>query len=461
MVVLLSLAATTASCANGRGDSGSGSPATGDGGPDTGVSAAPATWRPCGDGIDCAELLVPADWGDPEGIQIGLALARRPATDPGRRVGAVLVHPGGPGASGIDWIRRGGPVGLDQRFDVVAWDPRGVGASTTLDCGGVGGAQGTRVHRADTTDRHGGDHLAQLETFVDACASGSADIIDDLGTDRTVEDMEAIRRALGGERLNYLGFSYGTYLGLAYAERYGANVRAMVLDGVVDPASSLEDLLAVQLAGMEPRVAEAAATAAPGPDLYQQLLDDPSVDPAVLGFGAVASTYGAEGVTRLRAALRDAVAGDTGPLTGLAESYWAAASFTAYVGTLCTDLERPIGLAAHEEMTARLRAIAPRLGDVVAGEVKACALWPVPMAAPRAVTGAEAPPLLVIGTAGDAATPLVMAERVAAALGDPLVVVDGDGHTAWSDSACARGIALTYLIDLVVPAAGTRCGTGT
>jgi pimeloyl-ACP methyl ester carboxylesterase len=425
-----------------------------------GVTAAPITWRDCGDGLECAEVLVPADWDAPDGTQIGLALARRPAGDPGRRVGALLVNPGGPGASGIAWLRRGGPVEIGERFDIVAWDPRGVGASTALDCAGVGGTQGTEVHRADTTDRDGGDHLALLQAFVDACATGSAEIIDDLGTARTVSDMEAIRIGLGGEPLNYLGFSYGTYLGLAYAERYGPNLRAMVLDGVVDPTSSLEDLLAAQLAAMEPLVAEAAATPTVGPDLYQQLLADPRVDPAVLGFAAISSTYGSDGVGALRAALLDAIAGDNRRLTSLAEGYWGAASFTAYLGTLCTDLPRPVGLEAHRAMTERLRDLSPRLGDVVAGEVKGCALWPVPDGVRRDALGDTAPPLLVVGTTGDAATPLAMAERVAGSLGDPLVVFDGGGHTAWRDSPCVRRIATGYLVDLTLPTTGTRCGNG-
>lgn len=419
----------------------------------------PATtsWSRCGDRLECTTLEVPVDWDDPTGPTIDVAVARRTATGPS--LGPLLVNPGGPGASGIELLRATSVFDrLNQSFDLVSWDPRGVGDSSQLDCGGVGGPNGADVHRASPIGPDAAANLAQVVDLAQACELGSPDLVANLGTDQTVGDMEAIRMALGAPQITYLGFSYGTYLGLAYAERFGPQVRAMVLDGVVDPALDLQGLLAAQLAGMEPLLDAIGATAEGG-NLFDQAATTEGIDLAVLSFAAIAATYDPSSHQVLRQALMDATMGDSTGITSLANRYWSAASFTAYLGTLCADLDRPIDAAGYQAMATELSALAPRLGPAVAGEVAGCAWWPSPPGddAP-ATAGIGAPPLLVVGATGDLATPLALAEAVDASLGTSVLIIHESGyHTSFGTSPCVDTAITSYLVELILPPDPTLC----
>jgi len=423
---------------------------------DTGATRpTPAGWDACRGGLECTTLEVPADWNDPDGPTISLAVARRPASSGAPR-GVILANPGGPGGSGVDWLAGAGDLaGLGVDFDVVSWDPRGVGASTQIDCGGLGGPAGTDIHRLPTTGPAADDTAAAVAEFADACAAGSPALVDHLGTDQGVADMEAIRVATGADRLDLVGFSYGTYLALAYARAYPEGVRTIVLDAPVDPADRLEDLLVAQATAMEAW-------------LDDVLADDPTrwdraaarTDPTTLAFAAIAASYDPASPGPLPAALASAAEGDDAAVRTLADAYFDAASFTAYIGTLCADLDRPATAAEQAAMARRLAAIAPRLGAAIAGEVAACVAWPV--ASGRRWTPSVPPgvPVLVIAGTGDLATPLALAESVDAALGtSTLVVRQGDGHVSLRRSPCVADLVERLLADGTLPPDPTTCPT--
>ena len=424
--------------------------------PSAGGAAGTATavdWQRCGDGLECTTLDVPADWADPGGERISLAVARRPASSSTSR-GVVLANPGGPGASGVDWLAGAGDLaGIGADFDLVSWDPRGVGSSTGLECGGVGGPDGSEVHRLPTTGPQAPATAEAVSAFVAACAAGSPTLVDHLGTDQGVADMDAVRAAVGAEEVDVIGFSYGTYLGLAYARAYPQRVRTLVLDAVVDPADSLEGLLAAQATAMEEVL---SGVLADDPGLWDRAAA--RTDPTTLAFAAIAASYDASSLRQLPDALSSAAAGNDTALVATANRYFDAASYPAYLGTLCADLERPTDAATQAAMADRLTAAAPRLGAAVAGEVAACSVWPVANGRrwiPEAPPGV---PILIIAGTGDVATPPELARSVAAALeGSALVVREGDGHVSLRRSPCVADLVTRLIAEGTLPATPTTC----
>ncbi|HEY8173627.1 MAG TPA: alpha/beta fold hydrolase, partial [Dehalococcoidia bacterium] len=192
-------------------------------------------WSACDDSLECATLDVPLDYADPAGKTIPLALARRPADDGSARIGSLLVNPGGPGASGVDLARQADlvfPQELLDRFDIVGFDPRGVGESDAVDCGD----RFDDYFGLDPTPDDDAERQALIDgarTFVQRCEEHSADILPHVDTTSAARDMDVIRTALGEDKLTYFGFSYGTYLGATYADLFPDRVRAFALDGAV------------------------------------------------------------------------------------------------------------------------------------------------------------------------------------------------------------------------------------
>jgi pimeloyl-ACP methyl ester carboxylesterase len=435
-------------------------------------------WEPCEDvEAECATLTVPLDWSDPGGNTIDLALARVPAT--GKRIGSLLTNPGGPGASGIEFLGYGvfSPE-LSARFDQVSWDPRGVGDSTSVTCGdSTGEFLNQDPSPDDPAEQEALD--AAAAAVSQECGTEDGDLLDHLGTAEVARDMEAIRIALGDDSLNYIGFSYGTHIGLAYADLFGETIRAMTLDGVVDPSLGLEEFLTGQALAFEESLrvgAEACADAGEQgcgvPDLiaaYEEVAAKVEVEPlpggpngvgpAELATAAIFSSYIADGWAMLGPALAQAQQGDGAALWDLAAEYLDLGSYGAYAGVVCTDSPRPEDPAAYQAFADRLRSQAPHFGASTANEMLPCATWPAPVTGEAAAIEAPGtPPILVVGNTGDPATPLANAEAVAAALDNGhLLVVETDGHTAYGSNLCATGTIDEYMIDLVVPPDGTRC----
>ena len=425
--------------------------------------------------VECAALEVPLDWSDPDGPQVELALARVHTS--GERVGPLLVNPGGPGGSGVDFV--GGLAGnaLAERFDLVSWDPRGVGRSTAVSCDGPASEFLALDPEPDDAAEQAGLEAA-ADAVARACAQDAGELLGHLTTEDTARDLEAIRLALGGEPLNFLGFSYGTHVGQAYAELFGDRLRVMVLDGAVDPAQGFEEFLVGQAAAFDRAFAaqhERCAAAGPGACGVQDLAgaydevaravegtplpaSGAEVGPGDLAVAATYTAYLDAGWELLGPALAEALDGRGDALAELARSYRDLAAYGPYAAVVCTDSPPPVGLPAYRSFARRASQVSPRFGASIANELLPCATW---AAAPRgpaeALTAPEAPAILVVGTTGDPATPVENAESVARSLErGRLLVAEADGHGALG-IPCVDDHVRAYLVDLELPAEGSRC----
>ncbi|HWN62515.1 MAG TPA: alpha/beta hydrolase, partial [Streptosporangiaceae bacterium] len=228
-------------------------------------------WQPCDGGFECAQFVVPFDYAKPDGPRFTLPVVKRPAADPAHRVGALVINPGGPGGSGAQYAlgaRLEFPAAVLARFDIVGFDPRGAGASQpALNC-----ENGPQLDTFFATDDEPSDPaqlarvVAASKQFAARCERNSAALLPYVGTPNAARDMDVLRAALGESRLTYLGKSYGTYLGAWYAQLFPHRVRALVLDGSVDPATSSLDATIAQAQGFQGAFGSFAAwcLAAPG-----------------------------------------------------------------------------------------------------------------------------------------------------------------------------------------------------
>ncbi len=436
--------------------------------PPSGASTAvpPLEWHSCASGFVCATIEVPVDHDRPDGDALALELIKKPAERPGARIGSLLMNPGGPGAPGIDFVQ-GAPVTdeVADAFDLVSWDPRGIGQSSPLACESAEDAEAFRQLDSDPDDP---DEQAELEAAARAiaedCRASDLALLENMSVTDTAKDLEQIRIALGEPSLNYLGFSYGTLIGQEYARLYPATVRAMVLDGVVDPSETIQQLLRGQAETIEDTFSATTL------DRFDELMvlaerepldgsSDTQVGPATITLAAVAASYFPDGERYLDQAITAALRGDTRAVEQLAAAYAGQTSFVAYLATTCTDSPFPPGIDEWNAFAAELRAAAPRFGAPVANELLSCAYWPVSsQRTPEPLTTAGLPPILVIGTTGDAATPYDDAARVAEDLpGAVLLTFDGEGHTAAGKSGCVGDAVTEYLVELQTPPPGTVC----
>jgi pimeloyl-ACP methyl ester carboxylesterase len=451
-------------------------------------------WRDCG-AIQCATLAVPLDWSDPRGEQIRLSLARRPAA--GRRIGVLLANPGGPGMSGIELVRAADAAFGDQvreHFDVVSWDPRGVGSSSPATC----------THDLDffyAVDRNSTSATAERANvdasrrFVESCEKASGSLLPYLSTRSTVRDMDAIRAAMGEPTISFLGYSYGTFLGALYADRYPRRVRAMVLDGAVDPAASYDDSVTAQAVGFQRALDAFLAWCDDSSDCKFAPTGDPTTafegvmsmleqetlpaeidgEQRTLGIGeanigvATALYYGegANGWVRLGEALNDAAIGDGSELLELSDEYTGRETggdygdvTDAFYAVGCLDGPAPRTAGAVEQLAKRAARAAPDFGPSTAWLGLPCTFWPVKAdGRPTPVHAAGAAPILVVGTTNDPATPYEQAQALAGELDSGhLLTYDGEGHTAYGRGhSCVDRAVDEYLVTLELPPEGARC----
>jgi len=393
-------------------------------------------------------------------------------------VASVIVNPGGPGGSGVGMVTRGyGTDGLNDRLDIVGWDPRGTNRSAPLDCA-TGAAAFTALDPSPNDDAAQTRLDDAAQAIADDCGAKGGPLLQHMDTTNTARDLEQLRLAMGGEPLTYVGYSYGTAIGLTYAERYPTHIRAMVLDGVVQPDQDLSQMLMGQTVAFDQQlqrtlddcdhdrscpVHDASATydrvvarveASPLPTTDHRLLG-----PSDLATAAIESTYDPSLTDPFLGALADADAGDGSAMMALADEYRDSAGYSGYVGVVCVDSPHPVGAASWKQFADQLAARSPRFGAAIANEVLPCAFWPAPVAhQPHAVTAAGSPPIVVIGNTGDPATPYGQAEDVARHLEHGvLVTVDARGHTSGGNSACASSIVRRYLVDLTTPPPDSLC----
>jgi len=440
-------------------------------------------------------LSVPLDRTHPQGRRIQLELARRPAG--GKRLGVLLANPGGPGGSGIEFLQDGSDVfskAVRDRFDIVSWDPRGVGASTSVDCTD----DLDFFYDVDRTNADAATVRANVDAakrFVDACRRAGGGLLPFLSTRATVADMDAIRAAMGVRTISYLGFSYGTYLGALYADRYPTRVRAMVLDGAIDPARSSADGTILQAEGFD-RALEAflawcrdnskchfASHGNPKTafnDLMENIAHETlpaeidgekrTLGPGEANIGIATALYagrGRNGWETLGPALRDAAQGDGSALLALSDVYTGRKTgghydneTDAFYAIGCLDAPSPPTVAAVTRIAVRAERAAPVFGASNVWLGLPCTFWPAkPDGNVGPIHAPGAPPILVIGTTGDPATPYESALALSRELeSGRLLTYVGEGHTAYGrGDACIDDKVDAYLISRLLPRLGTRC----
>ncbi len=464
------------------------------------ATAARIAWRPCGKRLQCARVRVPLDWAHPGGRKISLAVIRHLASRPGRRIGSLFFNPGGPGVSGVDAVRANGAA-LDAlgegRFDVDSWDPRGTGASTRVRCFSNATSQ-ARFWGVDwsvpTNRAQSLRYVSKTVAFARRCGELSGSLLAHISTADTARDLDYLRRLVGDRQLTYLGWSYGTFLGQTYANMFPPRVRAMALDGVVDPvafttsvAASITsnigdtDLVFAKLLSLCQRAGPArCALAGHGPVAARvnRLLarvrgapiPTPSATPPRLTYGdLLLDLYAALGNPaswpRLAVNLERALRGDGSALeteAGQARPVLQSALVSA-AALQCADKPAPrVGPSAWPQVIGRLTHVSRTSGPVNGWWLWApCASWPARSA--ERYTGpwnvATNTPILVVGTRFDPNTPFANARRVARLLGNAVLLThNGYGHVSIGDpSACVVRATRNYLVDLITPPKGTVC----
>ncbi len=451
-------------------------------------------WHACGIG-ECATLSVPLDYKLPLGRHLDLAVARGHRGQPGRRIGSLIVNPGGPGAAGRDlaeYVASVLPRAITDRFDIVGWDPRGSGASSPVRCG----RDLDYLFDGDTAPDNAAERTSlevNARRFVDACVRRSGDLLEHISTRDTVRDLDRLRAALGDPRLTYLGFSYGTYIGAMYASMFPSRVRALVLDGAVDPALSAEDVAVQQAKGFggslqtffdwcanrttcafrhngDPRAAYEALVRSI--DTNPRGTGTNRVGPTQLDLAVGALLYGGEDqYTALADGLRDLERGTPATLRSVSDQYVGRgaggrydAEWAAFIAISCADGPN-LTVGEMETLQQRAGVEAPDFGAGNVGLGYQCSYWPYPpdRSAPTSFSAPSAPPIAVVGTTGDPATPFAWSESLARQLGSGrLVAVTGSTHTAsLNGNPCLEGILTRYFVDRDAPASGTRCGART
>ena len=426
-------------------------------------------WRPCGDGLECAALRVPVEHERPEHTTLEIALIRRPAGDPARRIGPLVVNPGGPGASGVGYLRATVSQ-LDPkllaRFDVVSFDPRGVGRSAGLDCHD----DLARWLGVDPSPDDEAEWLVLAESaraLAQRCADRHGGVLPHVGTPDVARDLELLRRALGAEQLSYLGLSYGSLLGAVYAELYPERVRAFVLDGALLPGQTLAEFTLEQSVALERAFEPPAELSRVTVRIEREGI--PSSDgarpagPADLTLALAQSLYLPHtGSRALRRALARALEGDGSGLVSLADTYLERRpdgsypnSFEANLAVTCLDLAAPRSLAEWRAVAEEISRAAPLFGLANWNWAMPCVFWPAAPAPLSTLRASGAAPILVVARIGDPITPFAWGEGLATALqSGVLLPVDGPGHTSSTrGDECVDAVIRDYLLEARLPQA--------
>ncbi len=452
------------------------------------------TWSQCGTGFDCTDVTAPLDWENPGEGEITLSVVRHQAT--GTTQGSLLTNPGGPGASGVELIRDSldFAVGaaLIENYDVIGFDPRGVGESTAVTCFDAAGMddypdsipagkRGSAEWEAELLDAH--------KEFADACEANSGGILPYVTTINAARDMDLIRAVLGDKQLNYLGYSYGTFLGATYADLYPDKAGRLVLDGAIDPAVSGLDVGATQALGFESALrAYMQDCLDSGECPFTGTVDEAmadlgallaSVDAAplengdgrMLGAdslmtGIIAALYSADSWQYLTQALDEALQGDPTTAFFLADFYngrengtYLDNSSEAFRAYNCMDYPVDDDPAAEAATEKKIADGAPTIAPYWNGP-DSCSVWPYPPTGTRGEINAEgAGPILVVGTTNDPATPYEWSESLAQQLEEGVLITRvGEGHTGYNKgNSCVDSTVEAFLLDDVVPESDVRC----
>ncbi len=458
-------------------------------------------WTDCGDGFQCATAKVPLDYTSPQGASTALSVIRLPATDPARRIGSLFVNPGGPGGSAVDLVRSAGDTfstELLARFDIVGFDPRGVGLSRATKC--FSHEEQQQAYAGAKARPTAADFDSAVRTaarFDQACLRGTGDFLRHLSTENLVRDMDLLRSAVGDDKLTYYGQSYGTYIGTLYANLFPKRVRALALDGAVEPDSytnqpqefdrrqtiALDQALGRFLDWCQATPTRCSFGAGNPKVAYQRLVDQLEREPLkvpvgdtvrlVRGYDVLVDSVlrlfnRAAGWPALAAALAAAEQGDGSRLGRIITQPFYTDLMAANVAVECADRHYPSLDKVHAGIRATV-AEAPTLGPVLGygppgvmeiANGPACAQWPVTANAryrgPFNAKGSA--PILVVGTTGDPATPYGDAVLLTKSLDKArLLTMRGEGHTAYGKSPCINDHVDRYLVDGQLPPERTFC----
>ncbi|RJQ81162.1 alpha/beta hydrolase [Pseudonocardiaceae bacterium YIM PH 21723] len=447
-------------------------------------------------GLRCARLTVPQDYADPAGKTITLGLLRKAAAG-GDRIGSLLMNPGGPGGSGM--VAAAGQASLISntelatRFDLVGFDPRGIGASEPkIKC--LSDSERDAERRdldLDTSPEGVRETEQENQDYVAKCVEHTGkDFLANVGSRDVAKDMDIMRSALGDQKLTYLGYSYGTRIGTAYAEQFPQNVRALILDGAVAPSNDPITELVNQNAGFQKAFTEfatwcaAQSSCALGGDPAQAtkryreivtpLIEKPlQFDGRTFSYtdaqtALVQALYAKDYWTVANTGLADLKKGNPGKLLVMADQYYSrdakghySTQNDAFTAIRCVDDPRVTDPAQLLEADKRAREAAPFLDDggAPAAVRDYCAFWPVPNTSqPHQPNVPGLPSTLVISTTGDPATPYQAGVDLAAALKARLLTYTGTQHTIFlQGNKCVDDLGSQYLIDLKLPAQGAKC----
>ncbi|WP_333775916.1 alpha/beta hydrolase [Streptomyces sp. IBSBF 3136] len=447
----------------------------------TGDSTAP------GDAWRCATLRVPLDWSKPDGTTIGLALMRSRATG-SRRIGSLLFNFGGPGGSGLSTMPYYAATvpKLHERYDLVSWDPRGVGASEGVRCRGDRAME--KAEQVDATPDTPAEERAYLRDAADfgqGCRKAAGALLAHVSTTDTARDMDLMRQVLGDRTLHYFGISYGTELGGVYAHLFPQRVGRLILDAVVDPTADAVGHAENQTRGFQRALDDYLKSTGQDPrrgsrkiaDLLRRLDAEPLRTSSGRGLtqtlavtGIVVPLYTKAAWPRLTSALDSAEKGDGSQLLALADQYderdssghYGTTSHAQRVISCLDDRQRP-SPAETKRLLPEFERISPVFGDFLGWDTAGwCHDWPVPgqYDTPE-VSAPGAAPILLVGNTGDPATPYEGARRMADELGKGVGVEltwKGEGHGAYgSGSDCVDNTVNAYLLEGRPPKDGTVC----
>jgi pimeloyl-ACP methyl ester carboxylesterase len=448
------------------------------------------SWHECHNGLECSTLQVPLDYTKPEGRRLQIALIRQRAS--GDSDGSLIINPGGPGASGVQFVTQAASVfsQLTTHYDLVSFDPRGVGESDPVRC--LSGPQldayiNLNPNPATATERR--RSIAAARRFAEACYERNGDYLAHIGTKDQARDMDVLRAALGDKKLTYYGASYGTFLGAKYAELFPTRIRAMVLDGALNPAESGNDGNLVQAKGFEVDLQDFLAfcvrsghcplgsSVSAANEGLRRLIARVTADPIPVGSrelgpgelfeGLAAGLYSTGDWTYLQSVLGAAQQGNGAGVLTFSDSLTQRNNDGTYsnlvesnIAINCIDRPWPRKASAYVRYAKEFDRAAPYFGAAIEYGSMPCAFWRVPPVEPaHAVSAPGAPPILVIGTTRDPATPFVWAKALARQLSSGVLLThDGDGHTAYIDrDSCVDAVVADYVLRLDPPEAGTVC----
>ena len=457
------------------------------------------TWQPCDGGFECTTFRVPMDYDRPGDGDLTLSAARAAVEAAGSgdpRVGSLLLNPGGPGGSAIEYLEavaRTYDRAVRARYDLVGLDPRGVGRSNPVSC-----LSGDRMDAFTSADLAPGDQraidalVAADKEFAEGCRRQAGPVLGHLSTVEAARDMDVLRALLGDERLNFVGKSYGTFLGATYAGLFPSRVGRVVLDGAMDPALDSVTGNRTQAGGFETAWAAFAKDCAKREDCpfgrtEQQVGEQLTALLAAVHANPLRSSdhgrrlTGSQATTgvvqalyaeflwpELRTALSDAKAGDGTGLLKLSDAYYGREADGSYPNMMfanaavnCLDLPAPFRSPEDvQRAVPDFERASPHFGRDIAWMALTCAYWPVrATGAAHTIRAVGAAPIVVVGTTRDPATPYDWARSLAGQLeSGRLLTYDGDGHTAYGRrSTCVDGAVNRFLLTGEAPEQGKRC----